>query len=298
MMSLCVQIKSGDALVLMAEMSPSSVHVIVTDPPYFIDGMDAHWNEETLSRKALRAKVVKSLPVGMKFDSGQARAFGDFMHKVSKEVLRVLVPGGFFISFAQARLYHRLATAAEDAGFEIRDMIGWIHGGQAKAFSMDHFVRKMNIAETEKERLIQTMVGRKTPQLRPQIEPMILAQKPKEGTFVHNWSVHGTGLMDAHQKWEGKFPSNVIVCPKPSSKEKGEDNKHMTVKPLRLIEHLIRLFSAPGQIVLDPFMGSGTHGVAAIACGRNFIGFEKQKIYIDLAKKRIDKVLHSDRGLE
>jgi site-specific DNA-methyltransferase (adenine-specific) len=284
------RLEAGDAVARMADLPDASVHLIVTDPPYFIDGMGADWDDGTLARRAARAGVVGSLPVGMKFDPGQARAFGRFMAAVAGQAIRVLKPGGFFIAFSQARLYHRLAVAAEDAGFEVRDMIGWTYTGQAKAFSMDHFIRKMPLPEAQKAALAQSMKGRKTPQLRPQIEPMVLAQRPREGTFVQNWQTHGTGLMDATQTWEGKFPGNVIYCPKPTPAEKGADNAHMTVKPVRLIEHLVRLFSAPGQVVLDPFAGSGTHGVASLRAGRAFIGFDIEESYIALARRRMEGV--------
>ena len=91
--------------------------------PYFIDGMGADWDNTSLQHKASRAGVVGSLPVGMKFDSEQGRKFQRFMEPALAEFYRVLKPGGFAVIFSQARLYGRLAVAAEDAGFEIRDML-------------------------------------------------------------------------------------------------------------------------------------------------------------------------------
>jgi site-specific DNA-methyltransferase (adenine-specific) len=99
---------------------------------------------------------------------------------------------------------------------------------------------------------------------------------------------HETGLVDTSASLDGKFPGNIMNVPKPSKKEKGEENTHMTVKPVNLIEHLIRLFSKEGQIVLDPFTGSGSHGVAALNTGRKFIGFELSKEYYDIARNRIE----------
>ena len=65
-----------------------------------------------------------------------------------------------------------MAVALEEEGFEIRDMIAWHykHRSLFKAFSQDHFVRRMNISEAEKDALISSLAGRKTPQLRPQYE--------------------------------------------------------------------------------------------------------------------------------
>jgi site-specific DNA-methyltransferase (adenine-specific) len=209
------------------------------------------------------------------------------MLDISREMFRILVPGAFYVSFSQARLYHRLGVAVEDAGFEIRDMLAWKYEGQAKAFSQDHFVRKMKISDEEKARIIADLGGRKTPQLKPQIEPMTLAQKPKQGTFVDNWLQHGTGLVDVSQSLDGMFPGNVMDVRKPSKTEKGAGNDHPTIKPVELISHLVKLFSKPGQTVIDPFMGSGSHGVACVESGRAFIGIERDPHYFDISSQRI-----------
>jgi len=65
---------------------------------------------------------------------------------------------------------------------------------------------------------------------------------------------------------------------------------HMTEKPLALMETLVRLFTDPGDTILDPFMGSGTTGVAAIHLGRNFIGWEKDPRYFRVAQRRLARV--------
>lgn len=285
-----------DCLEGLKQLPGESVHLVVTDPPYFIDGMGEDWDKTRLERSAARAGVVASLPVGMKFDPRQGRAFERFMAAVAAEVYRVLKPGAFFVAFSQARLYHRLASAAEDAGFEIRDMLGWVYEGQAKAFSMDHFVaRSARYAPAERAAILAALGGRKTPQLKPCIEPMVLAQKPRAGTFVENWLAHETGLVDVAQSLDGKFPANLMAVPKPTRQEKGRDNAHLTVKPVRLMEHLIRLFSKEGQVVLDPFMGSGTTAVAALRAARRYVGFELEPEYARTARGRAAAALAGSR---
>ena len=207
------------------------------------------------------------------------------------EIYRVLKPGSFYLSFAQGRLYHRMAVAIEDAGFEIRDMLVWSRDGQAKAFSQDHFVRKMKISDVEKEEILENLAGRKTPQLKGQSEPIVLAQKPKEGTFVQNWIKHGVGLVDTTQTLDGKFPSTIMRVPKPRGAER-EESKHLTLKPVLLMEHLIKLFSKKGDVILDPFCGSGTTGVAAENTDRCFIGIEISREFFEESSLRCDK--HAD----
>ncbi len=67
-------------------------------------------------------------------------------------------------------------------------------------------------------------------------------------------------------------------------------NNHPTVKPIALMKYLITLISREGQTVLDPFMGSGTTGIAAKELKREFIGIEKETEYFNIAESRINKI--------
>lgn len=82
--------------------------------------------------------------------------------------------------------------------------------------------------------------------------------------------------------------SRFFYCAKISSSERGADNKHPTVKPKKLMGYLIKLVTPPGGIVLDPFMGSGSTGIAAKENGFEFIGIEREQEYFEIAKKRIE----------
>jgi site-specific DNA-methyltransferase (adenine-specific) len=88
--------------------------------------------------------------------------------------------------------------------------------------------------------------------------------------------------------------SRFFYCAKASKKERNGwadseiTNDHPTVKPIALMEYLIKLVSREGALVLDPFMGSGTTGIACKKLNRNFIGIELDKDYFEIAKKRIE----------
>lgn len=101
----------------------------MTDPPYFLDQLGDEWSRENIARRMLSPSAVGGLPSGMKFDREQGRRLEDFFYKVSVHAMRVLKPGAFMVGFSQGRLVHRLAAAAEDAGFEIRDLFVWEHEG-------------------------------------------------------------------------------------------------------------------------------------------------------------------------
>lgn len=81
--------------------------------------------------------------------------------------------------------------------------------------------------------------------------------------------------------------SRFFYCPKVSKKERGEGNIHPTVKPIKLMEYLIKLVTPKDGVVLEPFMGSGSTGIAAKNLGMSFIGIEKEQEYFDIAKQRI-----------
>ena len=267
----------------MPQIADREVSLVLTDPPYFIDGMDDNWDNEKLHNRVKKG-VVGGIPAGQKFDPQQGVRLQKFLTKVGKECFRVLKPGGFMLCFSQARLIHRTSMALESIGFEIRDMIAWRYEGQPKAFSQEHFVRKMDMPEERKKEIIKELNGRKTPQLKPRMELIVLAQKPKEGTFIDNWLQHHTGLIDVSNPIleSDSFPANVIFCKKPTKKY-----RHMTVKPLDLCRHLVRIFSSVGDTILDPFIGTGTTALAALKEKRKCIGYEIDSKMMPVISSRI-----------
>ena len=82
--------------------------------------------------------------------------------------------------------------------------------------------------------------------------------------------------------------SRFFYCPKASKKDRDEGNIHPTVKPTDLMKYLIRLVTPKDGIVLDPFMGSGSTGKAAMQEGMWFVGIEREKEYFEIAKQRIE----------
>ena len=279
----CYRIYNQSCLT-MSQIDDSEVSLVFTDPPYFIDGMDEKWNNAKLHSR-VKPGVVGGIPAGQKFDPEQGVKLQRFLEVVGEECYRVLKPGGFMLCFSQPRLVHRAAMALEQSGFEIRDMAAWQYEGQPKAFSQDHFVRKMNITEQKKRSILKKLEGRKTPQLKPRMETIVIAQKPKEGTFVDNWIKHKTGLIDVSNPLiePEYFPANIIPC-----KKTREKHGHMTVKPVILCQHLIRIFSSKGDIVLDPFIGTGTTAVAALKELRKCIGYEIDTDMISIIRSRIN----------
>jgi len=96
----------------------------------------------------------------------------------------------------------------------------------------------------------------------------------------------GTDTVRGHND-NGGSAARFFYCAKASKKDRGEDNKHPTVKPTDLMRYLCRLVTPPNGLILDPFMGSGTTGMAAKAEGFRFIGIEKEQEYCEIAERRI-----------
>ena len=214
-------------------------------------------------------------------------------------------PGAYFLSFSSPRLYHAIAMSCDIAGFEIRDMINWTYTqSMPKGMSISHVIDKMKISEEEKVSLKEEYKDYKTPQIRSCFEPICVAMKPiGKLTFIQNELQFKTGLLDFSQKVGidcDRVPANIItteefnesydknfLVSKPGKAEKGDNNTHITVKPIALMEHLVKLFSKKDALVVDPFLGSGTTALACKNTDRNCIGVELNKEYYEICLKRL-----------
>jgi DNA modification methylase len=156
-------IYTGDCRsVLDLMFDDDSVDSIVCDPPYELTQKRPGGRSE-----ATRGKVMGGF-MGMKWD-GTGVAFDPATWAAA---LRVAKPGAFLLAFGGTRTYHRLACAIEDAGWEIRDQIGWAFGS---GFPKSHNGDWGGTA------------------LKPAWEPICVARKPLIGTVEQNWQAHGTG---------------------------------------------------------------------------------------------------------
>ncbi|MEW5758625.1 MAG: site-specific DNA-methyltransferase [Candidatus Omnitrophota bacterium] len=295
----------ADAIEILLKLETDSIDVVLTDPPYFLDKLDNNWSYEQVSDDS-NQYTIKSLPAGMKFDREQGKRFYIWYLEISKEIFRILKPGGFFFSFSSPRLYHRMASAIDDAGFEIRDAFMWLYTqNQAKAMGLDHLIEKMDTDIKTRNKIKERLSGWKTPQIKSCFEPIALAQKPVDKTYLNNILEHQVGLLNTRVKiGNNMYPANVFtvqginelidktfLLPKPTKKEKGGYNTHKTVKPLAICEYLIKISSfSRDAIILDPFVGSGTTAVAAKILGKKYIGIDANSEYVKIADRRLKEI--------
>jgi len=295
---------NNDCLEQLKLLSDNSIDCVITDPPYFIDKFDSNWSIEKINNDIPNSHI-KHLPKGMKFDKKQVKKLYDFYLEFSNILYQKMKPGAYFLSFSSPRLYHAIAMATEIAGFEIRDMINWTYTqNMPKGMSVLHLIDNLDLNELEKEKLKDDYKDFKTPMIKSCFEPICVAMKPISTTFIKNELNFKTGLIDFSNKVgidQNKVTANVMttdlyndiydknfLIPKATKEEKGEFNTHVTIKPINLIEHLIKIFSKKNSLVVDPFMGSGTTGIGCKNLDRNFIGIEINQEYYEIAQQRIN----------
>ena len=298
-----IVILNADCMSELSKLEDNSIDCVITDPPYFIDKLDNNWSSSAV-KNDVKNSHISHLPKGMKFDKSQVKNLYDYYLDVSKLLFQKMKPGAYFLSFSSPRLYHAIAMSCEIAGFEIRDMINWNYTqSMPKGMSVSHIIEKMKISEEEKARLKDEYKDFKTPQIRSCFEPICVAMKPiHKMTFIQNELKFSTGLLDFSQKVgieNDRVPANIItteeyneiydknfLVSKPSKSERGENNSHITVKPIALMEHLIKLFSKKGALVVDPFLGSGTTALACKNTQRRCLGTELNAEYYEICLNR------------
>jgi DNA modification methylase len=124
-----------------------------------------------------------------------------------------------------------------------------------------------------------------------------LIREPSDA--ARQWEGWGTALKPAWEPilvfskgdTEGVMPTvPLYYCAKAAKSEKNldgdVDNNHVTVKPLKLMRFLVEAASKPGDLILDPFLGSGTTAAACAEEGRDFVGIERDPHYHEIASKR------------
>lgn len=305
-----VLLHAGDCLDVMARLPANSIDACVTDGPYFLPEMEKRFG----SAASARATGDRFFAEGaMSKFHGKAAIVGDICNRVETwaHVLRVLKPGGHLLAFNAVVPFADMQIAARDAGFEIRNVLQWLYGtgfprGKPLGKFIDRQVFGDGLDDDEIERgpvsHSAAFYDEQDIALKPAAEFILMARKPLDGTIGENlikWGVgalnvnacrieHATGssypanvLHDGSADVMSAFPADAggksvarfFWHPKADARDRAGSD-HPTVKPIALMQWLVRLVTSPGQTVLDPFAGSGSTGEAAWREGRNAVLIE------------------------
>mgnify|MGYP001577752016 CR=1 FL=1 len=249
----------GDSLKLLKQLPENSIDMIFADPPY------------NLSNGGFSVHAVKRVSVN-KGDWDKSNGFDkDLQFHINwiSECRRVLKPHGtIWISGTYHSIY-QCGYALQKTGYHILNDIAWFKPNASPNLSGRYFTASH--------------------------ETLLWARKDKKAKHIFNYEQmrNGRWIGDLFKK-EGKQMRSVwhipqdesvwpISTPKPEEKKFGN---HPTQKPIALLERIILASTNKGDIILDPFTGSSTTGIAAIMHGRKFIGIDTEKGYLDLSIKR------------
>ena len=243
-----------DCISGMKKLPDKSVNLVVTDPPYYI--RYKAWDKT--------ADFVKSTE--------------DWL----QEVFRVLKPNGTLWSFMGYERVFEFVPLLNKYG--ICHLENWTIVAHSKGRGASKHLKSIreDLFHVTKSKKF-TWNSQQT--LREVIAPYVKDGRPR-GWFLIDLPDEKGQIVKRRARWTGL--GNVWVYSFPQYNSICEKQIHPAQKPIMLMERLIRLSSNKGDLVLDPFMGSGTTALACKLSGRNFIGFENNKEYYKKAKQRLD----------
>jgi site-specific DNA-methyltransferase (adenine-specific) len=245
---------NSDCLNILNQLPENSVDMIFADPPYLLSngGFTVH------------AGKMVSVNKGEWDKSNGLKKDFEFHLAWIQAVKRVLKPHGtIWISGTYHSIY-QCGFALQVAGFHVLNDVAWFKPNASPNLSCRFFTASH--------------------------ETLIWARKDKKAKHVFNYNLmkNGTWPEDALKK-PGLQMRSVwsMGTPKPAEKKFG---KHPTQKPIDLLKRIILASTNEGDVILDPFTGSSTTGIAAAGLKRQFIGVDLEKKYLDLSIKRIHEL--------
>lgn len=297
----------GDCIEVLKTIPNESIAGCITDPPYNYEFIGKDWDTLEIERRINKSNqknsstLVKNIPYGSGLSGGVRNKnwykknrenileYQKWIIKWGKELYRILKPGSYVLVFNSTRTAAHVQVALEEIGFYARDVIVWRRNtGIPKGLNIEKKLESMGNIDSKRWSGWHSA-------LRNEWESITVVQKPLENNYISTLEKYNVGLLKAKSSNFEGFQSNIIENIKRDSK--CEYNTHITIKPLDLIIKLVEMTvpKIEGNIVIDPFLGSGTTAVAATRLGINWIGIDINSTYLEIAKKRVnDELSHSN----
>jgi len=255
----------GDCRELLALLPPASVDLIFADPPYFLSngGFTCHAGR--------RAPVRKG--------AWDASRGVDEDHRFNVAWLaacqRVLKPEGTLWVSGTQHVIFSVGFALQSLGFKLLNTVTWYKPNASPNLSCRYF--------THSSELLLWAAPRGGPKLRHTFHYPEMRAEAGGKQMRDVWALPRPG--DEELAGDGRGTVWTLTGPRRAEKAHG---RHPTQKPLALLERIVRATSSAGALVLDPFCGSGTTGVAAVGLGRRFLGLDTSSEYLALARSRLE----------
>lgn len=250
----------GDCVEALEKLPPASVDVAFADPPYMLS------NGGTTCQSGKRTSVNKG---GWDASGGIAQDHA-FQTRWLQAVRRVLKPSGTIWVSGTQHVIFSIGFAMQELGYHLLNTVTWYKPNASPNLACRFFTHSTEIllwASPSKSRPLAHRFNYRAmkeanggKQMR---DLWAIADRPEPGGEQVVWSL-----------------------PTPGPREKVH-GRHPTQKPLGLLERVLAASATPGDLVLDPFSGSGTTGVAALRAGCRFLGMDRDGEYIDLAARRL-----------
>ncbi len=244
----------GDCIEVLKSFPDNSFDLIFADPPYNLQLPD--------NKRLVRANGTEVIPVNDAWDKFESyEEYDKFTEDWLKECQRVLKPTGTIWVMGMYHNVFRVGKIMQDLGLWFLNDVIWVKIDAMPNFNGRRFTNNH--------------------------ETLIWAVKNKN---CKNYTFNNEFLKQMNGGEQMKDTDWVFPLCRGSERVRDENGikAHPTQKPLKLVQQVLLTSSSKGDLVLDPFMGSGTTAVVANALGRNWIGIEKEEKYIQVSYKRIN----------
>ena len=245
----------GDCLDILKTIPSDSVDACITDPPYNISGINKKEIGWYKSNSYWKDKKSFS-KIDEQWDKFTEDDYIQFSFAWMSEIKRIVKPNGNIAIFGSFHNIYKVGYLFENLDLRIVNSIVWY-----KRNAFPNITQRMFCESTEH----------------------IIWGANNSKKKAKNWTFNYADMKEMNG---GKQMRNMFDIPNTKQSERKE-GKHPSQKPLEVMDRLITALTNKGDVVIDPFLGSGSTAVAALNKSRKFIGIEREKEFVDLANRRI-----------